>query len=428
MIVPRGRQRRSFSWLTGFAREEANPASKGLVFGPSRREAVRSTALYAASCIVPQIRRTFASEVSTTSFPRTDRYAMPSGLPSEPFGQTTQGGRATLYTLENDRLRVRITDFGGRMVSIEAPDRRGQRGHVLLGFESVTAYDTYGGSFGTLLGRYANRIAGASFTLDGQSYQLSKNEGNATLHGGAAAFSKKFWEVAAAETAPVPKLVLRLVSPDGDQGFPGEVTVTASYELGDEALSLSLEARTSKPTVINLSAHPYFNLAGAEAGDILNHEVTLAAEAFLPTNASQIPTGELRPVAGTPFDFRQPMPLGSRIRQPDPQLFNGLGYDHCFVLGTEIPSELRFAMRVRDPASGRILEIFTDQPGLQVYTGNKITGAFAGHGNVIYRQSAGLALEPQGFPDAPHRPDFPSSVLRPGETYRRTIQYRFLTG
>ena len=352
---------------------------------------------------------------------------MTASIPSEPFGQTAQGTPATLYTLENDRLRVRITDFGGRMVSIEAPDRAGHRGHVLLGFDTVTAYDTYGGSFGTLLGRYANRIAGASFTLDGQTHQLSKNEGNATLHGGAAAFSKKFWTVTAAETQPVPKLVLTLVSPDGDQGFPGEVTAKATYELGDDALSLNLEAQTTRPTVINLSAHPYFNLAGTASGDVLGHEVTIAAESFLPTDKAQIPTGTLRSVVGTPFDFRQPMSLGSRIRQPDPELFNGLGYDHCFVLGNDIPSKPRRAARIHDPATGRVLEISTDQPGLQVYTGNKLLGAFAGHGNVIYRQSAGLALEAQDFPDAPHHPNFPSTILRPGETYRRTIQYRFTT-
>lgn len=350
---------------------------------------------------------------------------MTTPLPSEPFGRLPDGRDATLFALENDRLRIRITDFGGRMVSIEAPDRNGRREHILLGLDDVAAYSDHGGSFGTLLGRYANRIAGARFTLDGQTYQLSRNDGDATLHGGAAGFNRVFWTVAKADHGPVPTLVLTHVSADGDQGFPGEVTVEATYQLDGGVLSLMFEARTSKPTVINLSAHPYFNLGGVAGGDVLGHEVTIAAEAFLPTDAAQIPTGEIRPVEGTPFDFRTPTLLGARIRRPDPQLFHGLGYDHCFVLGTDIPASPIRAVRVFDAASGRVLEVETDQPGVQVYTGNKLTGSFAGQGGVIYRQSAGLALEPQGFPDAPHHPNFPSAVLRPGETYRRIIRYHF---
>jgi aldose 1-epimerase len=348
-------------------------------------------------------------------------------LPSAPFGQLPDGRGATLFTLENNRLRVCITDFGGRMVSIEAPDRDGRRDHILLGFGNVAAYGAYGGSFGTLLGRYANRIAGGTFILDGQSYQLSKNNGDATLHGGAVGFNRVFWTVAAAEAEPVPRLVLTHVSPDGDQGFPGEVTAQATYQLDGDSLSLTLEARTSKPTVVNLSAHPYFNLGGSAYGDVLRHEVAIAAEAFLPTDAAQIPTGEIRPVAGTAFDFRKPAVLGARIREADPQLFHGLGYDHCFVLGTAVPATPVRGIWVRDPVSGRVLEIHTDQPGLQVYTGNKLGGTFAGHGDVIYRQSAGLALEPQDFPDAPHHTNFPSTVLRPGDAYRRIIRYRFTT-
>jgi aldose 1-epimerase len=350
---------------------------------------------------------------------------MKTTLPSVPFGQLPDGRAATLFTLENGRLRVRITDFGGRMVSIEAPDRDGHSDHILLGFDDVAAYSDYGGSFGTLLGRYANRIAGGTFTLDGQAHQLSKNNGDATLHGGAIGFNRVFWTVAATGVEPVPTLVLTHVSSDGDQGFPGEVTAQATYRLNTDSLLLTFEARTTKPTVINLSAHPYFNLGGIASSDVLGHEVTIAAEAFLPTDGAQIPTGDIRSVAGTPFDFRQPALLGARIRQPDPQLFHGLGYDHCFVLHTEHPSEPTSALRVRDPMSGRVLEIDTDQPGVQVYTGNKLSGTFAGHGGVIYRQSAGLALEPQEFPDAPHHATFPSTVLRPGQVYRRSIRYRF---
>jgi aldose 1-epimerase len=216
--------------------------------------------------------------------------------------------------------------------------------------------------------------------------------------------------------------VLTHRSPDGDQGFPGELTVQATYQLDADTLSLTFAAETSKPTVINLSVHPYFNLGGLACRDVLGHEVSIAADAFLPTDADQIPTGELRPVTNTPFDFRQPTTLGARIRQPNPQIFHGLGYDHCFVLRPGEP-----ALRAIDPASGRVLEVLTDQPGLQVYTANKLTGTFTGHGDIIYRQSAGLALEPQDFPDAPNQPNFPSTVLRPTETYRRTIRYRFTT-
>jgi aldose 1-epimerase len=340
-------------------------------------------------------------------------------LPSEPFGRIPDGRETSLYTLENDQLRVRITDFGGRMVSVEAPDRNGRRDHVLLGFDNVDGYRT-AGSFGTLLGRYANRIATGSFTLDGQTYMLSRNDGDNTLHGGAEGFSKRLWDVVTAEADPLPTLTLTLVSPDGDQGFPGEVTIRATYQLHAETLSLKLEAQTTKPTIMNLSAHPYFNLGGPASRDVLDHEVTIAAEAFLPTDAQQIPTGEIRSVEGTQFDFRQATRLGARILQPDPQIFYGLGYDHCFILGGDGP-----AVKVLDRLSGRVLEIHTDQPGVQVYTGNKLSGGFAGHGGVIYRQSAGLALEPQGLPDAPHHANFPSAVLRPGETYRRSIRYRF---
>ncbi len=337
-------------------------------------------------------------------------------LPSEPFGTLPDGHQTALYTLQNDQLRVRITDYGGRMVSIEAPDRNGRRDHVLLGFGNVGGY-LIAGSFGTLLGRYANRIAGANITLDGQSYPLSKNEGANTLHGGAVAFSQLVWKIASVTSD---SLVLTHVSPDGDQGFPGALTVQATYQLSADQLSLTFEAHTTKPTVVNLSAHPYFNLGGPACPDVLGHEVTIAADAFLPTDPAQIPTGEIRPVAGTPFDFRQPTRPGQHIRQPDPQLFVGLGYDHCFVLRGDGP-----AVTVHDPASGRMLEVHTDHPSVQVYTGNKLSGAFAGHGGVIYRQSTGLALEPQAFPDAPHHPAFPSTVLRPQETYRRSIRYRF---
>jgi aldose 1-epimerase len=295
-----------------------------------------------------------------------------------------------------------------------------------LGFDDAADYVKAGGAFGAILGRSANRIAGGSFTLDGRLYRLATNDGASTLHGGPVGFDKIFWKVETAAAAP-PALVLTHVSPDGDQGFPGELSVRATYRLEGDCLWLEFEASTTKPTLVSLSAHPYFNLAGAQTGDALGHVVTIPADSFLPTDDKQIPTGEIRSVAGTPFDFREPTPLGARIRRADPQLIYGTGYDQCFVLGTGQAPTPRLAARALDPASGRILAIHTTQPGIQLYTGNKLNGAIAGRDGVIYRQSAGFAVEPQGFPDAPHHPAFPSTILRPGERYGAIIGYRFTT-
>jgi aldose 1-epimerase len=343
----------------------------------------------------------------------------------EDFGALSDGRATMLYTLDSDRLRVRIADYGGRLVSVEAPDRAGRRNHVVLGFDDAGGYERGGGSFGTLLGRYANRIDRAGFELDGVQYPLAATHGAVVTHGGPAAFSTKVWEVTAQDGGDSPSLVLRHVSPDGDQGFPGALTATATYRLAGDTLSLTLQAETTRPTVVNLSAHPYFNLGGPASASVLDHIATIPATAYLPTDTRQVPTGDIRPVAGTPFDFRTPTPFGARIRQPDPQLLLAAGYDHCFVLGDRPAAEPALAVRLHDPASGRVLEVLTDQPGVQVYTGNKLTGMVVGRGNLAYRQSAGVAIEPQDFPDAPHQPGFPSTVLRPGETYLRHILYRF---
>ncbi|HEX3954913.1 MAG TPA: aldose epimerase family protein [Stellaceae bacterium] len=343
---------------------------------------------------------------------------------AEPFGATSDGHKASVYTLDNGLLRVRITDWGGRIVSIEAPDRDGRRADVLLGFDDVAQYAEAGGSFGALLGRNANRIARADLPIDGVHHQLVANDRGATLHGGPAGFNKLFWQVAEATSD---QLVLTHQSPDGDQGFPGELSVEARYTLNGAALSLAFTARTTKPTLVSLSTHPYFNLAGVTAANIFDHEVTIAADAFLPTDKTQIPTGELRPVAGSPFDFRAATPVGARIRRADPQLLCGQGYDHYYVVGALAGKQPRFAARARDPVSGRTVEVHTTMPGLQFYTGNQLNGSVAGKGGVIYRQSAGLAFEPQGFPDAPHHANFPNPILRPGETYAEVIEFRFAT-
>ncbi len=350
---------------------------------------------------------------------------MPSSQETEPFGSLPDGRAASVHTLDNRRLRVRITDYGARMVSIEMPGHDGTRRHVLLGLDGVSAYAAAGGSFGAVLGRCANRIGGGRFELDGRTYNLATNDRGSTLHGGPVGFGQVLWQLIEAQGGDAPGLVLSHVSPDGDQGFPGTLTAQATYRLDADTLWLTLEASTDQPTVVNLSAHPYFNFAGVERHDILSHEVSIHAGRFLPTDARQIPTGERRPVADTPFDFRHPLALGVHIRLGDPQLLHGRGYDVCFALDGGETERPRPVATARDPASGRGVEILTTQPGLQLYSGNSLNGSVVGRDGVAFRQSAGFAFEAQGFPDAPNHPDFPSAVLRPGMRYRQVIGYRF---
>ncbi len=340
------------------------------------------------------------------------------------FGTLPDGTAASLHTLQNDLLRVRVTDYGARMVSIEAPDRDGVRGHVLLGLDDAAAYATAGGSFGAVLGRCANRIAGARFVLDGRAYALPANDGANTLHGGPLGFGLQSWTV---REAGATALALDLVSGDGDEGFPGVLRVAARYVLRGDTLRLELEARAEAATVVNLSAHPYFNLGGDPRRDVLSHEVEVRAERFLPVDAGQVPTGELRPVAGTAFDFRTARTFAAGIFEDDPQLRPGRGYDHCFVVDGEAGA-LRVAARVREPRSGRTLEVRSTQPGLQVYSGNSLDGGVIGRGGVPLRQSCGFALEAQNFPDAPNQAGFPSAVLRPGDVYAEVIEYAFGVG
>jgi aldose 1-epimerase len=321
--------------------------------------------------------------------------------------------------LENEVLRVHVVMYGGRLVSIEAPDRNGVRDHVLLGFDELAPYFN-ASSFGALLGPYANRIAGGRFVLDGKTIRLPRNEGANTLHGGEQRFDKKFWVV---ESHSATELKLRTISTGARHQFPGTVIVQATYRLEGPALWLEMTATTTVPTVLNLSVHPYFNLGGARALDIADHVVEIFADAYLPTNAAQIPTGEVSPVEGTPFDFRAPVRLRDRLRADDPQLLQVGGFDHCFVLGE--PSETpRLVARLSHVESGRGLEIYTTQPGLQFYTSNKLNGTLPGRGGA-YRQSAGLALEPQFFPDSPNHPNFPSTTLYPGTTWRAVNGFIF---
>ena len=342
---------------------------------------------------------------------------------TDPFdatlGHASDDTPVGLLKLSNERLKVGLTNYGARMLSIEAPDRHGRQDHVLLGFDHADMI-LRAGSFGAVLGRYANRIAKGRFTLDGEKYELSVNDGENTLHGGRQAFAKRFWTVA--YRTPT-QATFTLESADGDQGFPGAVSAEATYTLEADALRLELKATTSKPTPINLSAHPYFNLAGAAALDVADHELEVFAGHFLPTDKQQIPHGEIRPVDGTVFDFRKPVAIGARVRHHDAQLLVARGFDHCFVLDGDAGT-LRTAARLTHRGSGRMLELETNAAGLQVYTGNSLDGSLVGHGGT-YRQTAGLALEAQAFPDAPNQPSFPSTILRPGETFVLTILYRF---
>jgi aldose 1-epimerase len=338
-------------------------------------------------------------------------------ITTTPFGALPDGRPATLYTLDNGHLRVAITNFGARLVSIETVDRHGRLGHVLLGFEDVAAYASAGGSFGAFLGRYANRIAGGRFSIDGEMFQLAVNENGNTLHGGPVGFAQTFWD----GTIEGDKLVLIHISPDGDQGFPGTLTTRAEYFLSADRLHIELVATTDKPTIINLSSHPYFNLGGFHDHDIFGHELTVRAAHFLPTDKQQIPTGEVLSVAGTPFDFRSKKPFGREIRDAEQNLLIARGYDHCFVLDARDGP----AATVHDPYSGRTLEIFTNQPGLQVYSGNSLDGSIIGRHRKTFRQSSAFALEAQNFPDAPNHKNFPNAILRPGETYDHMIEYRF---
>ena len=343
-----------------------------------------------------------------------------------PFGTLPDGRLATLYTLTNSAGMVAcISDFGGVVTQLHAPDREGVMADVVLGFDSVTPYAGDSEYFGALIGRYGNRIANARFTLDGVTHQLDVNNGANHLHGGVQGYHRVLWQ---AETFTTPKsagLILSHLSPDGDMGYPGNLELTVIYELRtDNELRIAFHAITDRATPVNLTSHAYFNLAGQ--GDIRGHEIMIAAEAYTPIDDAQIPLGELPPVAGTPFDFRTPRAIGARIDDDDRQLRNGFGYDHNWVLDKSAPGALELAARLRDPGSGRVLEVWSQEPGLQFYSGNFLDGRLSGKGrNYGYR--SGLCLEPQHFPDSPNQPAFPSTILRPGEEYSSVMAYRFAT-
>ena len=344
-----------------------------------------------------------------------------------PFG-TVDGKPISVYTLRNAKgMEVRAINYGGIILSLKVPDRQGKFGDVVLGFDSVKPYETVSPYFGAIIGRYGNRIAGGRFTLDGKTYALARNNGPNNLHGGPNGFDKVVWEAQPFDSGKVRGIVFRYTSPDGDQGFPGTLKTTVTYTLtDDDELIFDYQATTDRPTPVNLTQHSYFNLAGDGSGDILGHVVYLDADRFTPVDSTLIPTGELRSAAGTPFDFRTPTAIGARIEQPDEQLRFGKGYDHNFVLnrpaGATGPT---LAARVYEPTSGRVMEILTTEPGLQFYSGNFLDGTLTGKNGAVYKHRYGFAMETQHFPDSPNHPQFPSTILQPGQEYRSRTIYRF---
>ncbi len=343
------------------------------------------------------------------------------------YGVMPDGTAVDLYTLGNETgLRAQVITYGGAIVGIEVPDRQGVRDNVVLALPSLADYLSQDAHLGALIGRFANRIGGASFVLDGHDYRLSKNDGDNCLHGGKVGFDRSVWQVVDRADELEPHLTLRHVSPDGDQGFPGAVTLEVTYAVvGGKGLRIDYRAETDRPTVVNFTNHAYFNLGGASSADILEHEVTIAAERFTPVDANLIPTGEIRDVAGTPFDFRTPFLIGSRIGEPDRQLELAMGYDHNFVLSPQPGGALQLAARARDPQSGRVLEVHTTQPGVQFYSGNHLDGTLRGPTGKVYSPHAAFCFETQHFPDSPHQPAFPSTVLRPGMRFQSSTEYRF---
>ncbi|MBD8533048.1 MULTISPECIES: galactose-1-epimerase [unclassified Massilia] len=345
---------------------------------------------------------------------------MPSAIQQAPFATLPDGTQVTVFTLTNTSgMRVRILDFGGIITEIHVPDRDGVLADVALGFDTLDPYRGDSPYFGALIGRYGNRIAVGRFTLDGQAYTLPVNNGKNHLHGGVPGFDRVLWRSRIEGT----ELVLEYRSADGEQGYPGTLDATVRYALTDDnEIVVRFAAVTDRATPVNLTQHSYFNLSGG--GDILGHALTIDADKFVPIDLDSIPTGGLAPVAGTPFDFRTPAPIGARIGEADEQLRHGGGYDHCFVLNKPAPGALTLAARVRDPGSGRVLELFTQEPGVQFYSGNFLDGSLAGKGQT-YAHRSGFCLEPQHFPDSPNQPAFPNTILRPGETYATESRFRF---
>jgi aldose 1-epimerase len=360
---------------------------------------------------------------STETAPKTLTSTVGNDVKQESYGKMPDGTPVDRYTLTNSKgMEAGIITYGGALVKLTAPDKSGKFADVVLAMDDLDGMRKQDAFFGALIGRYGNRIGKAQFTLDGQTFKLPANNGPNTLHGGPEGFDKKVWTAQKGSSAEGPSLELTYVSKDGEMGFPGTLTAKVVYTLtNNNALRIDYTATTDKPTVVNLTNHAYWNLAGE--GDILGHEVTILADRFTPVDAGLIPTGELKPVKGTPFDFTTATAIGARINQDDQQLKYGKGYDHNWVLNKS-DSSLTKAAEVHDPKSGRVMEVWTMEPGLQFYTGNFLNGSLKGKGRSFDLRSA-FCMETQHFPDSPNQPSFPSTTLRPGQTYHTTSEYRF---
>jgi aldose 1-epimerase len=348
-------------------------------------------------------------------------------ITKEPWGTTAGGQAVERYTLTNNGIRVRILTYGGILQTIDMPDRHGRLANVALGFDNLAAYEAGSPYFGALIGRYGNRIAGGQFTLDGVTYHLPQNDGQNSLHGGTVGFDKKVWAATPIRSGGDVALKLQLTSPDGDMGYPGTLTATVTYTLTrGHDIRMDYIATTTKPTVVNLTNHNYWNLHGEGTGTIDTTKLTLNASHYTPVDSTLIPTGAIDPVAGTPMDFRKATAIGARNREGFNQLVIARGYDHNWVLDRRDNTyrKLEFAARAVDPASGRQLTIVTTEPGVQFYAGNFLDATLIGTSGRMYRQGDGFALETQHYPDSPNHANFPSTVLRPGQTYRTTTIYQ----
>jgi aldose 1-epimerase len=344
----------------------------------------------------------------------------------ETYGTLPDGRTAELYTLVNaNGLKATLTNYGAILVSIEVPDREGNLADVTLGYDTLKGWLTNTSYFGSTVGRYGNRIAKGKFTLDGKTYTLATNNDQNHLHGGIKGFDKVLWDAKPVKRSGAAGVEFTYTSADGEEGYPGNLKATVTYLLTDnDELRVEFKATTDKPTIVNLVHHSYWNLTGDPKNTILDHELMLAADRFLPVDETLIPTGELRAVKGTPFDFTQATKIGARVNADDQQLKYGNGYDHCWVLRSQ-SGKVALAATLHDPSTGRAMDVLTDQPGVQFYGGNFLDGTVTGKGGVKYEFRTGLCLETQHYPDSPNKPEFPSVVLRPGETYRHTMILRF---
>jgi aldose 1-epimerase len=350
-------------------------------------------------------------------------------LEHAPYGTTQAGQAVEIFTLTNDRgLIVRFLSYGGVITEIRAPDRTGRTDNIVLGLRNLHDYETLSAHYGAITGRYANRIGNAQFTLDGQTYHLIANNGVNSLHGGPNALDKQVWDVAATQVQNGVAATLSHVSKDGDQNFPGTLTTHVTYTLtNDNALRIDYLATTDKHTVINFTNHSYFNLAGNGSGSVADQMLLVNADRYTPSGADLIPTGEIVPVEGTPLDFRQMMPIGARLNSAFQQMVNARGYDHNFVLNQRPGETITFAARAYDPRTGRVIDCFTTEPGLQVYTSNGLNGSVVGSSGTTYRQTEAFTLETQHYPDSPNKPNFPTTELQPGQEFRSTTIFRFAT-